>query len=129
MDFKEFLVNNWQYISIGILCLLDVLIIILKRRPKKWDELNNIISQAIAKLPGFIQSAETMGSDYTGMDKKNFVVSWIFEFIQNALKRDLSLSEEQYCYKAISWAIENILDCPTKKGGCGREQEESDETI
>lgn len=120
-DVVSFLRDNWSFISTGILTVLSIVILIVKKRPKKWDELNQIITQCIAKVPGFVCEAEEMNG-YTGLDKKNFVVSWCFQFIENTLKRDLTLSEEQYAYKAISYFIEAVLTAPTKEGGFGREQ-------
>lgn len=122
MQVLDFIVNNWQYISIALVVLLDIIILIVKNRPKRFDEINDIISQCIAKIPAFIQDAESLG-DYDGADKKSLVVGWLFQFIENTLKRAPSASEEQYIYKALSYYIEAILDCPTKKGGFGREQD------
>lgn len=123
MNIVDFLRDNWSFISTGVLAVLSIIIMIIKRRPKKFEELNQVISDVIAKIPGFIIDAETTG-DYNGQDKKSFVVSWCFQFIEKALGRDLSGSEELYCYKAISYFIELVLESPTKKGGYGREQVE-----
>lgn len=121
--FLEVLGVYWPYISTGVSTILLIIAMVIKKRPKKWDELNQIITQCIAKIPNFICEAEDM-KGYSGDDKKSFVVSWCFQFLENALKRDLTLSEEQYAYKAISYFIEAVLTAPTKEGGYGREQVE-----
>lgn len=123
MEIVQFLRDNWSFISTGVLAVLSIIIMIIKRRPKKFEELNQIVTEAIAKIPGFIIDAEYT-PDLNGQDKKNLVVSWCFDFIEKALGRELSHSDELYCYKAISYFIELVLTSPTRKGGIGREQVE-----
>lgn len=118
----DFLVKYWQYISIAVLVVLDIVTMIIKKRPKKFDEINQLITEAIAKIPGFVIQAEETGKDIDGADKKQLVLGWCFTFIENVLKRDLTGSEELYCYKALSYFIESVLTAPTKKGGLGREE-------
>lgn len=124
MEIVNFLRDNWQYISFCLVIIFELLIIIIKKRPKKWDELNMVIQQAIAKIPGFIADAE-QAQDLSGNDKKTLVIGWLLTFIENVLKRNLTNSEEIYTYKALSFFIEEVLTCPTKKGGFGREDEDA----
>jgi hypothetical protein len=121
MDILKILTDYWQYIAVGISVIFDIILIIVKRRPRGWDALNDAIRHAIEKLPSFISSAEDIYLTYSdgnkhGLDKKNHVLAWCYEFICNYLHRDPSDHEELYIYQTLSHYIEQILETPQKKG-------------
>ena len=52
----DFIVNNWSYISVGLVVIVNVLIILIKKRPVV---LTDSLKQSILQLlPGIILGAE-----------------------------------------------------------------------
>lgn len=101
--FLNFLVTNWQYISIGLVVVLDI-ILILCRKTKVID--NSLTSILVA----LIKSAEVECAD--GKAKLNYVLEHIRDY------KEFDTLPLWY----ISNQVEAILATPTKKGGLGREQ-------
>lgn len=122
MEIVNFLREYWSFIATAILLLLQVVLIIIKRRPKRFDEFVQVIQEAIAKLPMFICEAEETG-DYSGIEKKELVLAWCLQYCEKRLGHDLNDFQFDYFYKSIATYIEKILACPTKKGGLGRDEE------
>lgn len=124
MQVVDFIVNYWQYLSIALVVLIEIVILIIKRHPKKYDDFVQVVEQAFVHVPSIISAAEEV---YTasgeGVQKMEFVLFEILNFIEGRLHRDVNEKECDYIYKTFSQFIEAILDAPTKKGGCGREED------
>ena len=111
-EFLKILVENWQYFSTGILAVLSFILMLIKRKPKKYDEFVSCVSQTLSAVPGFINAAEEFEED--PQDRKSSVIGWCFQKMENLIKRELTKDEELYCYKTFSWFIENVLSTPQK---------------
>lgn len=116
--FWIFLVNNWQYISTALLALLSFILMIIKRKPKKYDEFVSCISATLSSIPGFVNAAEEFEED--PQNRKSSVISWCFQKLEKLIKRDLTLDEEHYAFKTFSWFIEEVLTTP-QKAECRKE--------
>lgn len=116
MEIVQFLLDNWQYFSTALLTILSIVLMIIKRKPKKYDEFVSCVSQTISAMPGFIITAEELKTpDENGQDKKNLVIGWCFQKMENLIKRELTRDEELYCFKTFSNYVEQILSTPQKK--------------
>ena len=105
-QFSQFIVNNWQYISIGLICVLEIILFILKKNSKYIIQDDSFYSE----LSELIFTAERLYSH--GPDKLNYVLEKFFE--RHPYMKDFS--------EPVVAAIEYLLCLPTKKGGFGREQ-------
>lgn len=113
----NFIKDNWSFISTAILGTLSLILMIIKRKPKKYDEFVSCVSRVISSMPGFINAAEEFKEpDENGQDKKAAVIGWCFQKMENLIKRELTDDEELYCYKTFSYYVEAILSTPQKKG-------------
>jgi len=100
---KEFIINYWQLLLVGLLAIVEILLLILKKPIK----VETIKEEILRILPFYIALAEKVYSQSgSGNEKIEFVLSSIKEL----LKLDGSLDS------FIREAIEAILCTPTKKG-------------
>lgn len=127
MKLVEFLTNYWPYISCGILILLDVLVMIIKKKPSSKDVLMEAVRKCYLKLPFAIQDAEEKCD--SGTAKKEYVLEELLSFIEAYCKRELNNAELRMFFNSFSYLIEEVLSTPTKKGGPGREDEEDVQEI
>lgn len=118
-----FIVDYWQYISIGLLFIFELILLIVKKRPMSLDAFQNAWNEAIKKIPSYIYGAEK-SDELSGEGKKECVVQRTLQYISGELGRELTDKEISRVEGSISAFIEAILYCPTKKGGLGREQVE-----
>ena len=104
----EFICSYWQYILVVLAIFIEVLFIVLKKRPNLngIDRINAIIDDA---LPAVIRLAEESSS--SGSIKLAFVVRVILEKISNYFKD----FDRDYWTKVIIDKTESILSCPQKK--------------
>ena len=122
MEIVKFLEDYWQYISVALVFIFEIIIMIVKRRPMSLDAFQSAWDSALKKIPSFIVLAESLSDEYTGSGKKEIVLNRTLKYIQDELGRELTDKEEARVEGSISAFIEAILYCPTKKGGQGREQ-------
>lgn len=116
--FREY----WQYISIGIVVAIDIVIIFIKKRPKKYDEFVECIGHLFALVPSYIYSAEEQYPSGQGDIKKLYVLEELCHILEGRLGRDLNDTELSYFYNTFTRYIESVLETPVKKGGPGREE-------
>lgn len=121
MRLVDFLRDYWQYISAALLVLIDIIIILVKKRPTSKDELNDVIKNCIGKLPYLIRLAEEQ--NLNGTNKKEYVFENLLTYSETVLGRDFNKVEFKYWFDTLSYFLESMLDLPTKKGGYGREDE------
>lgn len=113
MEILEFL-KEWNPIIVpGLVLILDLLIIFLKRRPKTLDDFENCLKDVLNILPSYIRDVECEGH---GDEKKKKVVRNSLSLLERRLGRNLSIRENRYAEKAISGQVENVLSTPQKKG-------------
>lgn len=109
----DFIQTYWTYISAGILILIEVLILFLKKRPKTLDDFTHYLAQCLYHLPQFINDCEVPGH---GDEKKNYVLAQAIGYMQVALGRGLSFSENRIVEENVLKQIEIVLSTPQKKG-------------
>lgn len=109
----DFLSTYWTYISAGIIILIEVLIVILKKRPITLDVFLDAVRQCVCNLPKMISYVEGPGH---GDEKKEQVILYGLAYVSDLLHRDLTVSESKYVEATISEQIEKILSTPQKKG-------------
>lgn len=111
-DFLNFL-NAYKEVIISIFaCLLTIICIFAKRRPKTLDDFLMIVDEALLQVPTFINKVECPGN---GADKKSLVVGSVSSLVSRKLGRKLSDSERDYLLIQASDTIESVLSTPTKK--------------
>lgn len=114
MDYVNFIKEYGGLIFSALLILLDVIILLIKRRPKTLDDFLYCLKSAVEVLPGLISHVERPGD---GASKKSDVIQYAMAIIEKDLGRTLSDTEYQFAYGQLSNQIECILSTPTKKGG------------
>lgn len=119
--FLNFLVNYWQYISVGLVFIFEIILLIVKKRPMSLDAFQSAWNEAMKKIPSYIYAIEHH-DELSGEGKKEAVVQRTLSYISGELDRELTEKEVSRVEGSISAFIEAILYCPTKKGGLGREQ-------
>lgn len=107
---KDFIFSNWASIAAILIGLINLLIIIFK---KKITFVDGVWSKLIEHLPEVICTVETSGED--GVHKKAMAYNWAVSYLCDAY--DISKKKCVSLYGSrISSAIEDILACPQKKG-------------
>lgn len=103
--FLNFLVNYWQYISIGLVVLLELILMIIKRKKVSVlpEGLLNFILTSICE-------AEVKFGSGRGSDKFTYVLTQV------------SQTYPTVSSDAVKAIVDFVLTSPTKKGGLGREQ-------
>ena len=111
--FVEFIQAYWQYLSFGLLFIVEVLVFFLKKRPQTVDDFKSAVATVCNYLPSFIQKVEVPGR---GCEKKEAVIALAFKGIKAIIGRDITNRESDYIEEIVSEQIEKILETPTKKG-------------
>lgn len=104
----DFIVQYWQYISVGVVLIINILIFIIKKRPVMVQE--SLKQVLLSLLPGFIAGAEEAIGHGNGSTKLALVLNACDDWLQN---NGFSLTPE--LKKFIGLSIENILSTPQKK--------------
>lgn len=106
--------KEWSpYIVSGIIVVLDILILLLKRRPKTFDDFILALHDVRAEVACFVSDVEVPGE---GSAKKNEVIKLSLDLLSRLLKRPLSDTEITMATNDISRQIEEVLEAPQKKG-------------
>lgn len=103
--FLNFLVNYWQYISVALVVLLELILMIIKRKKVSVlpEGLLNFILTSICE-------AEIKFGTGHGTEKLSFVLNKVSETYP-------TVSSD-----AVKHIVDFVLTSPTKKGGLGREE-------
>lgn len=113
MEILEFL-KEWNPVIVpGLVLILDLLIIFLKRRPKTLDDFENCLKDMLNNLPYLINYVECPGH---GEEKKEKVLLHCLSVLEGKMGRPLSDREDSYAEETLSEQIEVILSTPQKKG-------------
>lgn len=106
----NFIVENWQFISIAIVVLLEITLFIIKKRPKTVLQDDGVYQDLVS----LIEEAEKIVWA-SGEQKKNYVLDKFADAH--------SYASDPAVRKTLGFFIEDILSTPTKKGGPGREKD------
>ena len=108
--FKEY----GLYMFLGLIFIIELIILLFKRKPKTLDEFLFILHEVAAnRLPILINEVEKPG---LGLEKKEFVRLGAYRIVKKELGRELSSKEIEVFNNYICQAIEMILSTPQKKG-------------
>lgn len=107
---KEFLINNYSWISTLLFGVVSILIFILKK--VKVELKDTPFEKVLSILPSLILTAEK--SIKSGIEKKTFVLSSALTLLAELTGSDVADVSKSYS-KRISDAIEEILLTPVKK--------------
>lgn len=108
----DFLKSNRDWIIAVALFILELLVLILKKRPKTLDNFCALINEAAALVPSWCSDVERPGE---GSNKKLQVMICARNFVTKHLGRQLDQKEIDMLDQVMSAQIENVLSCPTKK--------------
>lgn len=111
-EIVNFLRDYWQYISIVLVILFDILILIVKRRPRTIDDFLIALNEGLALVPVLVKQVECVGN---GAKKKNDVISAVVQFVACHLGRSLTNKESEIATIYASNQIEAVLAAPQKK--------------
>ena len=102
MNVVDFLKEYWSFIGIGLVVILFIILLIIKRKP-----LTKIVDESlIAKIIEFVCSAETLFGAKSGVTKLSYVLGKIREI------RPTDFEEYESIYTDI---VEYVLSLPHKK--------------
>ncbi len=110
---KEFLLQNWYYILLGILAVagfISSLVIALKKKPSNIFDC--IKAALLENIPIWAIMSEGLAS---GADKKNNVISLGIALATKLLGRNLTADENNIIASFIGENLEKILAAPQKK--------------
>lgn len=106
-NFINFITENWRWLLATILAIVNILLVIFKRKVKVYDSVKEII---LSVLPSFINIAEDLATG--GEFKKQFVIDSVSNLLINKFA---NINVDNY-NQFISDSIESILATPRKKG-------------
>lgn len=106
--FVKFCTENWQFlVAVGI-AIINLLILIFKKKVKA----NDIVGSLLSVMPTFINDAESLG--LSGNDKLQKVIMNSLEYLQKLTGDDLPTLANTYGL-IIQNSVESILSTPQKK--------------
>ena len=108
----DFLKSYGELIASGILFVMAVITLIVKRRPKTVDDFVQMIALVVEQLPTMIDSVERPGD---GVLKKDEVLNAALKLAYKILGRNLTDNEINTVRKKVGDQIEAILSTPHKK--------------
>lgn len=126
-EIKQFIVQNWQFISFALVVFFEFVLMFIKRRSKFVVQDTSIYQFLI----DIINEAEGLFASGNGIAKKEFVIARFKERYQKTVEDWISYykkthpfdrgNDEKILDDTLSYFIEKILSTPQKKGGFGRE--------
>ena len=104
-SFVNFIQNYWQVILAVITVILEIVLLIIKKRP-----LTEILDNSAYKdLIILIKDAEAMYGEKNGQKK--------LEYVLTAFCNLKGINKDSWNYESVKALIENVLETPQKKGG------------
>ena len=101
----DFLAQYGKYIALGVVVLLEIVILILKKRPVKLvDAVTSYITQV---LPYAIKQAEGEYPSGHGKEKLDMVIQLVFQFLMQSL--GLTAFEAEKYRSFIISRVEEII--------------------
>lgn len=111
--FIEFLKQYWFQLVTGLFALIQIILIIVKRKPKSVDDFRLALFEALASIPELVTACERPGE---GVLKRTEVEIGCLKYIEKVLGRSLSQNEIDLVKTDVDNKIETVLSTPTKKG-------------
>ena len=111
-QFVQFLLDNWQFIVYMLVSVITTIAVLVLKKKKVVNELDNILKIVLANLPRIVLSAEELFGAGNGVEKKQVVLDSVIKFVKDQFSVDLPESLIAY----ISERVEDILAAPQKKG-------------
>ena len=108
----QFLFDYWQFIVYILVSVITTIVVLVLKKKKVVNELDNILKIVLANLPRIVLSAEELIGSGNGVEKKQVVLYSVIKFVKDQFSVDLPDSLIAY----ISERIEDILAAPQKKG-------------
>lgn len=112
---KNFVVDNWQFISIVIIIICNIILFLIRRKEKR-STFDAAVETICSSIPMFIIEAENKFGSGHGSDKLELVKEHCYSLIKNELGRGLTKSEKKYFDGTIKQLVEVVLTAPQKKG-------------
>lgn len=110
MDFVDFVVKYWKYISIGLVIFINLLLFIFKKKPVANIE-DRFLYDVLSQIPSWIVEAEERFDD--GKEKLAWVLHQVYLYASHS---GLTDSELGIYTPLFTQYIERILSTPQKKG-------------
>ena len=111
---KEFLLNNWYYLLIGVLAVASFIVsfILNMKKSKSANIMDSIKEALLENIPFWATISEGFA---TGQAKKDNVITLGVALVSRMLGRKLSADENDYFIAFIGEQLEKILSTPQKK--------------
>ena len=110
--FIDFLRENWKFVLTLVLCLVEIVFIFVKRKPKSIDDFKLCLNEVLATVPELVISRERPGE---GDLKKSEVEISAKKLLERRLGRGLTVKECLLVKSLVDEKIETVLSTPTKK--------------
>lgn len=117
---KNFIVDNWQFISIVLIIICNILLWLIRRKEKKTS-FDVALENFLLDVPLYVIEAEKKFGAGEGKKKHEYVVKQCRSYLVNQLGRTLTKTEQNTIDRDVYFQIDSVLCSPTKKGGLGRE--------
>ena len=111
-SFVEFLKEYWFQLATGLFFIVEVVLLVIKRKPKSIDDFKLVLEEVLAVVPELVISRERPGE---GSTKKLEVITSCISLISSKLGRKLTDSEKGLITAQVAAKIETVLSTPTKK--------------
>ena len=110
--FIDFLRENWKFVLTLVLCLVEIVFIFVKRKPKSIDDFKLCLNEVLAAVPELVIYRERPGE---GELKKSEVEISAKKLLERCLGRGLTVKECLLVKSLVDEKIETVLSTPTKK--------------
>ena len=67
-DFIEFLKTYWFQLATGLFSVIEIILIVIKRKPKSIDDFRLAVSEVLTFIPEYVKKVEKPGN---GEDQKH----------------------------------------------------------
>lgn len=109
----DFIRQYWKIIALSILLILDILILVIKKRPIKIvDAVSSFISDLLPEL--ILDAERAYPNEKTGDNKLKYVLELVYSML--VAKYGLTYEEARSYTNFIKLRVEAILSTPQKKG-------------
>lgn len=106
----DWLIENWKILVVVVLAIVEIILVICKKNFKLTD---SKMREALLKIPGYIDEAESMMPEGHGEDKLKYVLSKILHYLE--VEYGEWVYDDKTLVLTITEQIEAILNTPQKK--------------
>lgn len=111
-QFVEFMRDNWKFVVALVFCIVEIVFIFVKRKPKSIDDFKCVLAEVESIVPELVISRERPGE---GELKKKEVIGSCIKLVERRLGRGLSDNEKSLIESSIDKKVEVVLTTPTRK--------------